>query len=105
MQSRSGEGNVYPAPTLATIPIEMLEGICRFLLQKGLFSQMLCNSKSSAAAAQYLYMEVSLFPIPKCCFLLFWELRAKELHGRLHTRLSLELGSSAPELPPASLPY
>jgi hypothetical protein len=35
MQSGSGEGNVYPAPTLATIPIEMLEGICRFLSQKG----------------------------------------------------------------------
>jgi hypothetical protein len=50
-------------------------------------------------------MEVSLFPIPKCSFFIFWELRAKELYGRLHTRLSLESGSLAPELPPASLPY
>lgn len=68
MQSGSGEGNVYPAPTLATIPIEMLEGICQFLSQKGLFSLMLCNSKFSESAAQYLYMEVSLFSIPNCCF-------------------------------------
>lgn len=41
----------------STIPIEMLEGICQFLSQKGLFSLMLCNSKFSESAAQYLYME------------------------------------------------
>jgi hypothetical protein len=81
MQSRSGEGNVYLAPTLAPIPIEMLESICRFLLQKGLFSLMLCNSKCSAAAAQYLYMEVSLFPIPKCCFFNFGSSELRSFTG------------------------
>jgi hypothetical protein len=48
-----------------------LEGICQFLSQKGLFSLMLCNSKFSESAAQYLYMEVSLFSIPNCCFFYF----------------------------------
>jgi hypothetical protein len=51
------KGSMAPTPTLAGIPLEMLEAICRFCTQQGLLSLMLCNSSFARIAVQYLYMK------------------------------------------------
>jgi len=49
-----------PAPTLMSMPAELLQAICMFLPQQGLRSLMLCNSILSEVAVKYLYMEPEL---------------------------------------------
>jgi hypothetical protein len=56
LQSRRQDSTMAPAQSLATMPTELQEAICKFVCQEGLRSLMLCNSNLAEVAAHYLYM-------------------------------------------------